>query len=61
MATYNGIIIIQDPVFTECDSVLSTDSCLSDMGAATSKGFHCHIVYRPICNPSHRSLGVRRC
>ena len=43
MANYNDIILIHDPVFTECDSVLSTDSCLSGMDAVTSKGCHCHI------------------
>ena len=47
MANYNGISLIQDPVFTDCDSVLSTDSCLSGMGAVTSKGFYCHTVYPP--------------
>ena len=47
MANYNGNSLIQDPVFTDFDSVLSTDSCLSGMGAVTSKGFYCHTVYPP--------------
>ena len=45
MTDYNGRSLIQDTQFSACDSVLATDSCLTGMGAMTSKGHYCHALF----------------
>ena len=45
MTDYNGVSLIQHPEFTECDSLMSTDSCLVGMGAVTSDSHFCYAVY----------------
>lgn len=45
ISEYNGISLIQDLHYSEADTVLTTDSTLTGLGAYTSKGYYLHDQY----------------